>query len=123
MDSQIFASLAQDGLTNGAVYALLALALVTVFAVTRIVFVTQGDFLSWGALTMGALEGGHAPATAWVLLVEQNARAALEVADHAYVLETGRIKLEGPSAELRNDPRVIETYLGLNSRHQDRLRA
>ncbi|RZS47564.1 ABC transporter ATP-binding protein [Sphaerotilus mobilis] len=47
-----------------------------------------------------------------ILLIEQNARAALEVADHAYVLETGAIALEGPAAELAGDPRVIETYLG-----------
>jgi len=47
-----------------------------------------------------------------ILLVEQNARAALQVADHGYVLETGEIALEGPAADLADDPRVIETYLG-----------
>jgi branched-chain amino acid transport system ATP-binding protein len=47
-----------------------------------------------------------------ILLVEQNARAALEVADYAYVLEMGEIVLEGPAAELAHDPRVIDTYLG-----------
>ena len=47
-----------------------------------------------------------------ILLVEQNARAALEVADHGYVLETGAIVLEGPAAALAGDPRVVETYLG-----------
>ncbi len=47
-----------------------------------------------------------------ILLVEQNARAALEVADHGYVLEMGEIALEGPAAELARDPRVIDTYLG-----------
>jgi branched-chain amino acid transport system ATP-binding protein len=47
-----------------------------------------------------------------ILLVEQNARAALEVADHGYVLETGAIALDGPASELAVDPRVIETYLG-----------
>ncbi len=48
-----------------------------------------------------------------ILLVEQNARAALHVADYGYVLETGEISLAGPSAELGADPRVIESYLGL----------
>ena len=48
-----------------------------------------------------------------ILLVEQNARAALRIADYAYVLETGEISLHGPSAELANDPRVIASYLGL----------
>ena len=48
-----------------------------------------------------------------ILLVEQNARAALQVADHGYVLETGRVALQGPSAVLAGDARVIETYLGI----------
>jgi branched-chain amino acid transport system ATP-binding protein len=47
-----------------------------------------------------------------ILLVEQNARAALQVADYAYVLETGEVALEGPARELANDKRVIESYLG-----------
>ena len=47
-----------------------------------------------------------------ILLVEQNARAALEVADYGYVLETGELGLHGPAAQLAGDPRVIETYLG-----------
>jgi branched-chain amino acid transport system ATP-binding protein len=47
-----------------------------------------------------------------ILLVEQNAQAALEVSDHAYVLETGRIKLEGPADEIANNPEVIAAYLG-----------
>jgi|TARA_B110000503_G_scaffold142542_1_gene239674 branched-chain amino acid transport system ATP-binding protein len=47
-----------------------------------------------------------------ILLVEQNARAALAMADHAYVLETGDISLQGPAGELAKDSRVIETYLG-----------
>ena len=48
-----------------------------------------------------------------ILLVEQNARAALQVADHGYVLETGRVMLDGSSAALADDPRVVETYLGI----------
>ena len=47
-----------------------------------------------------------------VLLVEQNARMALKISDDAYVLETGRIALSGPAAELRDDPRVRKAYLG-----------
>ena len=47
-----------------------------------------------------------------ILLVEQNARAALEVADYGYVLEMGEIALQGPAEDLAKDPRVIETYLG-----------
>ena len=48
-----------------------------------------------------------------VLLVEQNARAALQVADQAYVLETGAVALSGPAHELLHDRRIIDTYLGL----------
>ena len=48
-----------------------------------------------------------------VLLVEQNARAALQVADQAYVLETGAVALNGPAHELLHDRRIIDTYLGL----------
>jgi branched-chain amino acid transport system ATP-binding protein len=47
-----------------------------------------------------------------ILLVEQNARAALKVADRGYVLETGRIILDGAAAELREDPEVQRAYLG-----------
>jgi branched-chain amino acid transport system ATP-binding protein len=48
-----------------------------------------------------------------ILLVEQNARAALAIADRAYVLETGRITLSGTAAEIRFDSRVQEAYLGI----------
>jgi branched-chain amino acid transport system ATP-binding protein len=51
-----------------------------------------------------------------ILLVEQNARAALKVADFAYVLETGEIALEGPAQELASDKRVMESYLGLGGK-------
>jgi branched-chain amino acid transport system ATP-binding protein len=53
-----------------------------------------------------------------ILLVEQNARAALQVADYAYVMETGEVALEGPAAQLAQDPRVIETYLGIGRARQ-----
>ena len=47
-----------------------------------------------------------------VLLVEQNAKAALKIADRAYVLESGHVTLSGPAAELADDPKVIAAYLG-----------
>jgi branched-chain amino acid transport system ATP-binding protein len=50
-----------------------------------------------------------------ILLVEQNARAALQLSDYAYVLEMGKVALEGESAHLIEDRRLIETYLGLKS--------
>jgi branched-chain amino acid transport system ATP-binding protein len=48
-----------------------------------------------------------------ILLVEQNARAALSIADRAYVMETGKITLNGPAAAIRSDRRVREAYLGI----------
>jgi len=51
-----------------------------------------------------------------ILLVEQNARAALQTADYAYVLETGQVVLAGPARELADDPRVVESYLGLGGK-------
>ncbi len=50
-----------------------------------------------------------------ILLVEQNARAALEIADEAYVLETGEVSLSGPARDVAGDPHVVESYLGLGS--------
>ena len=47
-----------------------------------------------------------------ILLVEQNARAALQVADYAYVMETGRVVLEGKASDLLNDRRLMQSYLG-----------
>lgn len=49
-----------------------------------------------------------------ILLIEQNARAALQIADYGYVLETGEIALEGPASELLHNPRVVESYLGFS---------
>jgi branched-chain amino acid transport system permease protein len=68
MDLSIAALLAQDGITNGAIYALLALALVLVFTVTRIVWIPAGEFVAWGTLTLAGLQTGAAPGTLKVLV-------------------------------------------------------
>jgi branched-chain amino acid transport system permease protein len=67
MNLTIAALLAQDGITNGAIYALLALALVMVFAVTRVIWVPAGEFVSYGTLTLAALQLGKAPGTVGLL--------------------------------------------------------
>ncbi|MCP5284164.1 MAG: branched-chain amino acid ABC transporter permease [Burkholderiaceae bacterium] len=69
MDATIASILALDGLTNGAIYALLALATVLVFAVTRVIFIPQGEFVAFGALTLALLQTGQMPGTVWFLLV------------------------------------------------------
>ena len=79
MDATIAAILALDGLTNGAIYALLALATVLVFAVTRIIFIPQGEFVAFGALTMALLQAGQRPGTVWLLLIMAAAVAVLDV--------------------------------------------
>lgn len=79
MNAEIALFLIQDGLTNGAIYALLALALVLVFAVTRVIFIPQGEFVSYGALTLASLQLGKLPGTAWLLLGAGLAVAAVEL--------------------------------------------
>jgi len=69
MDFSIASILAVDGLTNGAIYALLALATVLLFAVTRVIFIPQGEFVAYGALTLAFLQIGKVPGTVWFLLV------------------------------------------------------
>jgi branched-chain amino acid transport system permease protein len=68
VDGTILLFLLQDGITNGAVYALLGIALVLVFAVTRVIFIPQGEFVAFGALTYALLESGRLPGTVWLLL-------------------------------------------------------
>ena len=68
MDLQILLLLGQDGITIGAIYALLALALVLVFAVTRVIFIPQGEFVAYGALTLASLQAGKVPGTIWLLV-------------------------------------------------------
>ena len=68
MNSDIALWLIQDGVTTGAIYALLALALLLVFAVTRVIFVPQGDFISYAGLTLGMLQLGQVPGTIYLLV-------------------------------------------------------
>jgi len=78
MNWQIALLLGQDGIVNGAIYALMALALVLVFSVTRIIFIPQGEFVAFGALTLAALQAGHTPATLWLLLALGAASLAID---------------------------------------------
>lgn len=78
MDFTIASILTLDGITNGAVYALLALATVLVFAVTRVIFIPQGEFVAYGALTLALLQLGQVPGTVWLLLVMAVIAAVLD---------------------------------------------
>jgi branched-chain amino acid transport system permease protein len=64
LNTTIMLFLLQDGITNGAIYALLGLALVLVFAVTRVILIPQGEFVTYGALTYATLSSGQVPGTA-----------------------------------------------------------
>jgi branched-chain amino acid transport system permease protein len=104
MDFTIAAILTQDGVTTGAVYALLAVALVLVFAVTRVIFIPAGEFVAYAALSMAALQAGRLPGTLGLLLL---LGAACFVADaaHAALRRTPQglaasalVHLAGPAA-------------------------
>jgi len=69
MDSTIVLILLQDGALNGAIYALLGLALVLVFVVTRVIFIPQGEFVAFGALTLAFMVNGKIPGTVDLLLI------------------------------------------------------
>ncbi|MCV0396566.1 MAG: branched-chain amino acid ABC transporter permease [Rhizobiaceae bacterium] len=78
MDSTIALFLIQDGVINGAIYALLAVALVLVFAVTRVILVPQGDFVTFGGLSLAALEAGRTPGAIWLLVMLAAAAAVMD---------------------------------------------
>lgn len=67
MDPTIAVLLTQNGLTNGAIYALLALVLVMVFSVTRIILIPQGEIVAFAALTLAAIRAGQVPGTVWLV--------------------------------------------------------
>lgn len=101
MDFSIASILTLDGVTNGAIYALLALATVLVFAITRVIFIAQGEFVAYGAITLAMLQSGNPvgsfwqrhgdlPGTVWLLLA---------VAVLAVVVDAVRGKRRGLAAD------------------------
>jgi branched-subunit amino acid ABC-type transport system permease component len=80
LNAFVAAYLAQDGLSNGAIYCLLALALVLVFAVTRVILIPQGDFVSYAAISFVSLRDGRVPGTVGLLLVLTALTLAIELA-------------------------------------------
>ena len=79
MDTSIASILLLDGLTNGAIYALLGLATVLVFTVTRVIFIPQGEFVAYGALTLAILQTGKIPGTVWLLLILAGVAALMDL--------------------------------------------
>jgi branched-chain amino acid transport system permease protein len=78
MDFSIASILLLDGATNGAIYALLGLATVLVFAITRVIFIPQGEFVAFGALTLAMLQMGKLPGTVWLLVAMAIIASAIE---------------------------------------------
>jgi len=79
MDVSIASILLLDGVTNGAIYALLAMATVLLFAVTRVIFIPQGEYVAFSALTMGLFQLGQTPGTVWFLLAMAGLVAVLDL--------------------------------------------
>jgi branched-chain amino acid transport system permease protein len=79
MDLSIVGILLLDGITNGAIYALLGLATVLVFTVTRVIFIPQGEFVAYGALTLAIFQTGKVPGTVWLLLLMALLAAVMDV--------------------------------------------
>lgn len=79
MNLQIASLLSQDGLTNGAIYALLALCIVLVFTVTRVLLIPQGEFVAYGALTLASIQAGQRSAVVWLLVGLCAASAILDL--------------------------------------------
>src|SRR5512145_428063 len=101
MNTDIFLWLVQDGVTNGAIYALLALALLLVFAVTRVIFVPQGEFITFAALSLSLIDAGRTPGIIYILAIGGLAAAAIE--DFAAVRERA----------FRRLPRIVALYIVL----------
>ncbi|MBX3591315.1 MAG: branched-chain amino acid ABC transporter permease [Burkholderiaceae bacterium] len=101
MTADIVLWLVQDGVTNGAIYALLALALLLVFAVTRVIFVPQGEFIAYAALSLGLLQTGQVPGTVYVLVGGGLLAAAFDIAVALREKATGRL------------PRILLVYVAV----------
>lgn len=101
MTADIVLWLVQDGVTNGAIYALLALALLLVFAVTRVIFVPQGEFIAYAALSLGLLQTGQVPGTVYVLVGGGLLAAAFDIAVAVREKAMGRL------------PRILLVYVAV----------
>lgn len=101
---QIGTILIQDGVTTGAIYALLGMALVLLFSVTRVIFFAQGEFVMFGALTLALLQSGRVPGTVWLLLTLSIVAGLLEgidalrERDYARLMPIGIVHLLAPLA-------------------------
>src|SRR5215469_16322738 len=101
MTPEIALLLAQDGITTGAIYVLIALGLVLIFLSTRVIFVPFGDVVGYAALTLAALQLKRTPGTVWLVITLAVIATAMEV----YALVRQR--------QMRRLPRVLLYYAAL----------
>jgi branched-chain amino acid transport system permease protein len=99
VDATILLLLLQDGVVNGAIYALIALSLVLVFTVTRVILIPQGEFVAYGALTLASLEAGTLPGTVPLLLGLGGLAFLADCAESRHTLD-GRTLLRLASRDL-----------------------
>jgi branched-chain amino acid transport system permease protein len=91
LNTTILLFLLQDGITNGAIYALLGLALVLVFAVTRVILIPQGEFITFGALTYASLSTGQVPGTVKLAVAMGVAAFAFDLFTYRRALHAARV--------------------------------
>jgi branched-chain amino acid transport system permease protein len=91
MDFLTTTVLVQDGIATGAIYALLGIALVLLFVVTRVIFFPQGDFIAWGALSLAFMQAGSVPPTVWLMLGLAVLATVLDVSSSVREREPHRI--------------------------------
>ena len=91
MNTSIALILLQDGLVNGAIYALLALSLVMVFTVTRVIFIPQGELVAFAALTYAALNGGQVPGSIYLLAALGVGASAMGLLQMRHTLSRGGV--------------------------------
>ena len=125
----LFLSYLINGINLGSIYAIIALGYTMVYGIARMLNFAHGDVIMIGAYIcfIAVSSMGLSPLLVkeifkiirdvnrqgvTVLLVEQNAKMALDIANRAYVLETGTIKMEGDAHELANNIEVRKAYLG-----------
>ncbi len=96
MNFQIAVLLGQDGITNGAIYALLAMSILLVFTVTRVLLIPLGEFVTYGALSMAMIQAGKTPSVEWLLLAMTLATSFLDIYQHRHTkLSAAALKMMG----------------------------
>jgi branched-chain amino acid transport system permease protein len=116
LNTTIMLFLVQDGITNGAIYALLGLALVLVFAVTRVILIPQGEFVTYGALTYASLSAGQVPGTARLAVAMGVAAFCLDLYVARRSLHWRRVA-RALAVDILLPSVVFATTLGLAGRH------